>query len=105
MTKFIIETFDNELAREIWTLQTEGIRIEQEMKRAEGFLERIEVYIDIAKILIPFAIALFELIKSKQKSTQKKTKTIIHTQKSQVDLKKLIATYEESIHIEVQEED
>lgn len=105
MTTFNIETFDHELAREIWTLQTEGIRIEEEMRKAAGSPSEIIVYVELVAALLTFAAALFELIKSKRKSTQKKTKTVIHTKKGQVDLRKLIASYEESIHIEVEEED
>lgn len=105
MTKFIIKTYDQELANEIWTLQAEGVRIEQSMAKAEGFLAEVIVYVSLAASLFTFARALFELIKSKQKTSQKETITIVHTQKGQADLEKLIISYEKSIHIEVKKED
>ena len=108
MIKFIIETVDNELANEIWTLKTEDIIFDYPFTKGEGsLLQTITIYVTLAASLITFARGLFELIKSKEKKSQKKTKTIIHTKKGQVEmeLKKLVATYEESISIEIQEED
>lgn len=104
MTTFIVLTDDYELGNEIWTLQTDGVTIEEPLIKAEGFLKEITVYVGLAAVLIPFAKALFEMIKSKQKGAQKNTKTIVHTKESHVELKGLIAIYKESIYIEEVEE-
>lgn len=105
MTTFIIETFDSDISYGIWNLKTKGVDIEESLRKAEGFPSEITAYVELGATLLTFATALFELIKTKQKNKPNKTKTIIHTRKENVDLIKLIKTYEESIHIEIKEED
>jgi hypothetical protein len=106
MNKFIIETPDHELVYAIWDLKTNEITIEESLLRSEGFsLREVVVYIELGTALLTFAAALFELIKAKQRKGPHTTKTIIHTRKKEMDLKQLVMRYEESIHIEVHDED
>lgn len=106
MTTFTIRTFDRELAQEILKLKINDGIIRPGVEKAEGSPYIIIIqYIGLAASLITFATFLFNLIKSKQKGSQEKTKTIICTQKNTVDLRELTASYEESIYIEIQEKD
>ena len=105
MDRIIVVSDDRELINEIWSLQTDGIIFEEQLAKGGDWSSEITAYIELGTSIITFAAVLFGYLKSRNNRNPVNTKTIIYTRKNNVDLLKMTAIYEESIHIEVREED
>lgn len=105
MDRFTIVSDDKELINEIWSLQTDGITFEGLLAKGGDWPSEITAYIELGASIIAFAAVLFEHVKSRKKHNPRNTKVIIYTCKNNVDLVKLTSIYEETIHIEIHEED
>lgn len=105
MAVLYVETYDKEIDHGIWELKTPDIRIEQPLRKALGFPSEITVYLQLGTAALNFVAAVLMLIAAKEKGKPSKTKTLLRIRKSEVDLRALVVRHEESIHIEVQEEE
>ena len=105
MTILYVETYDKDIDHGIWGLKTPDIRIEQSLRKELGSPSQITVYLELGTAALNFVAAVLMLIAAREKGKPRTTKTIVRLRKSEVDLKALVARYEESIQVEVQEED
>jgi hypothetical protein len=102
MITVTVESTDKELIRDIWSLKSEGIELEEIMLKTEGWPGEITAYIELASASLVFIPALLGLVvKHKKPST---TKTIIKTSEVVEEIKGVTSRYEKITHVEIHEE-
>jgi uncharacterized membrane protein YwzB len=105
MSTIIVESFERELVWDIWSLQSDQVELEETLAKTEGIPAQIIATIQLTSAVISFIVAVAGLIKKRHSTKARNTKIIVHTRKGELDFKQLTARFEESVRIEIHEDD